>query len=83
MWYVLFVSQFFFFPFASMDVSHAYWSVTGGHSNTGFSVVDGSVLIDMSPINHIQVDEKNKLIHIGGGCLWGYASSYGKTCLTR
>ena len=46
----------------------------GGHSTAGASSTDGGLLIDLgnsSVYSKVTVDTHNKLLHAGGGALWG------------
>jgi FAD/FMN-containing dehydrogenase len=43
----------------------------GGHSIPGFSTVDGGVVIDLSPMKGIKVDEKKSTVVAEGGLTWG------------
>lgn len=40
---------------------------SGRHHYEGYSIVDDGVVIDISKINNIHIDEENKTIKIGGG----------------
>lgn len=43
----------------------------GGHSIAGLSSSDGGMVIDLAPMNGVQIDRKAKLAHVQGGALWG------------
>lgn len=43
----------------------------GGHSVTGFSNVDGGVLIDLAGLKQVSVDSHTQVASVGGGTLWG------------
>lgn len=43
----------------------------GGHSGPGFGVVDDGVVVDLSPLNSIVIDEAAGTALVGGGCTWG------------
>ncbi len=43
----------------------------GGHGVAGFAVIDGGLMIDLSPMREISVDPVRRTARVGGGCTWG------------
>ncbi len=41
----------------------------GGHNSAGTGVCNDGIMIDLSLLNHIAVDEKTKTVKVQGGCL--------------
>jgi FAD/FMN-containing dehydrogenase len=42
----------------------------GGHNVSGNAVVDGGVMIDLSPMRWVRVDPKRKTVQVGPGATW-------------
>lgn len=43
----------------------------GGHSIAGRSVVEGGLMIDLSPMSEITIDSQTRVAQVGGGATWG------------
>jgi FAD/FMN-containing dehydrogenase len=43
----------------------------GGHNGPGLSLVDNGLVIDLSEMKGIRVDEKAGTVRVEGGCVWG------------
>jgi len=43
----------------------------GGHNSAGTGSCDDGLMIDLSPLKKITIDQGNKTARVQGGCLWG------------
>ena len=43
----------------------------GGHSVAGMSMNDGGVVIDVRPIDHVEIDPRARVARVGAGVTWG------------
>jgi FAD/FMN-containing dehydrogenase len=43
----------------------------GGHNGPGLGVCDGGLVIDLSRLKGIRVNQKHHTVRVEGGCLWG------------
>jgi hypothetical protein len=43
----------------------------GAHNGPGLGTCDGGLVIDLSRLRGIRVDQKEKTVRVEGGCLWG------------
>ena len=43
----------------------------GGHNGAGLGVVDDGVVIDLSAMAGVTVDDVRETVRVGGGCTWG------------
>lgn len=43
----------------------------GGHNAGGLGIADDALVIDLSRINYVRIDTKEKTVRAGGGCTWG------------
>ena len=48
----------------------------GGHNIAGNATCDHGIVIDLSPIKSIEVDQHNRTVRAGGGVLWGEVDAH-------
>lgn len=42
----------------------------GGHNIAGTAVGDGAVMVDLTPMQHVQIDAAKRIARVGGGATW-------------
>ncbi|ORV81499.1 oxidoreductase [Mycobacterium interjectum] len=47
----------------------------GGHNGPGFGCVDGGVVIDLSPMNRVDVDPDRRIVRVQGGATWAHVDA--------
>ncbi|HMK73183.1 MAG TPA: FAD-binding protein, partial [Myxococcaceae bacterium] len=43
----------------------------GGHNGPGLGICDGGLVIDLSRMKSVRVDQKAQTVRVEGGCVWG------------
>jgi FAD/FMN-containing dehydrogenase len=43
----------------------------GGHNGPGLGICDGGLVLDLSRMKGVRVDQKSQTVRVDGGCVWG------------
>src|SRR5215468_9827688 len=43
----------------------------GGHNGGGLGTCDGGLVIDLAAMRGVRVDQANRSVRVGAGCVWG------------
>ena len=50
----------------------------GGHNVAGTCIEDGAIMLDLSNLRNVELDEKTGWIKVQGGCLWSDVDKFGE-----